>query len=291
MIKEFEYFEPKTVEEALDLLSHYGEAAKVLAGGQSLLVMMKQNLVAPDYIVDIHGIPGLDYLHFDENEGLKIGCLTVHRVIEKSAVIRERFSVLSEMESKVSTIQTRNWGTLAGNLCHADPAGDPAPVLIALQGKVSIANSQGTRTVNVEDFFTDYFETVLAQDEIVTEIEIPNPSPRTGSAYAKFNKRQGDMAVVGTAVCLTLDAKNGACTDARIVLSAVTRVPHRVKKSEELLKGKIITEKLLDEAAQVAFEEILPIGDHQASQWYRRELVRVLVKRVAKEALEKAKRM
>ncbi len=250
MIKEFEYLDPKTVEEAVDLLSQYGEAAKVLAGGQSLLVMMKQKLVAPDYIIDIHGIPALNYLRFDEDEGLKIGCLTVHRAIEKSAVIRERFSVLSEMESKVSTVQTRNWGTLAGNLCHADPAGDPAPVLIALNGKVNISNSRGKRAVTVEDFFTDYFETVLHHDEIVTEIEIPNPPPHTGAAYAKFSKRQGDMAIVGTAVSLTLDAKNGACRDARIVLGAVTRVPFRVKKSEELLRGKDITEKLLDEAAR-----------------------------------------
>jgi carbon-monoxide dehydrogenase medium subunit len=128
LFQEFQYFEPWTVEEALSLLSQYEGEAKIVAGGQSMLVLMRQGLLAPEYVVDIKGISALDYMTYDEKEGLRIGALTVHRAIEKSPMIQKQFKVLSEMERDLATIQTRNWGTLGGNLCHGDPAGDPAPV-------------------------------------------------------------------------------------------------------------------------------------------------------------------
>jgi len=136
MIRDFEYLAPKTLEEALTLLSQYNEESKVIAGGQSLLILMRQGLVTPKYLIDIKGISALDYITLDKNEGLRIGALTPHRAIEKSAVIGNGFAVLSEMELKLASVQTRNWGTIGGNLCHADPAGDPAPVLIALNGNL-----------------------------------------------------------------------------------------------------------------------------------------------------------
>lgn len=290
MMRDFEYLNPKTVEEALALLSRCGEEAKVIAGGQSLLIVMKQRLIAPKYLIDINGISALSYIRFDEGDSLRIGSLTTHRVIEKSPLIQERFSVLTEMESKVSSVQTRNWGTLGGNLCHGDPAGDPAPVLIALNGKLKIINPKGKRIVAVEDFFQDYLDTVLEHDDILIEIQVPNPPPHTGTAYAKFTKREGDMAIVGTAVSITFNPKTDTCEDARIVLGAVGTIPMRAKRSEGILKGKAIKDNLLEEAAQIACEEARPISDVQASEEYRRELVKVLVKRVGKEALERAKK-
>jgi len=290
MIRDFEYFAPKTVEEALTLLSQYNEESKVIAGGQSLLVLMRQGLVSPKYLIDIKGISALDFINLDKNEGLRIGALTPHRAIEKSPVIRNGFAVLSEMELKLASVQTRNWGTIGGNLCHADPAGDPAPVLIALNGKLKIASLSGERTVAVEDFSTDYFETVLRHGELLTEIQVPNPPPRTGAAYSKFNIIENDMGIASTAVSITLNPKNETCNDARIVLGAVSAVPMRAKEAEKVLVGKEISDDLLVKAGQMASEETEPITDVLASEEYKRELVRVLVKRVGREALDRARR-
>jgi len=290
MIRDFEYFAPKTVEEALTLLSQYNEESKVIAGGQSLLVLMRQGLVSPKYLIDIKGISALDFINLDKNEGLRIGALTPHRAIEKSPVIRNGFAVLSEMELKLASVQTRNWGTIGGNLCHADPAGDPAPVLIALNGKLKLASLSGERTVAVEDFSTDYFETVLHHGELLTEIQVPNPPPRTGAAYSKFNIIENDMGIASTAVSITLNLKNETCSDARIVLGAVSSVPMRAKEAEKVLVGKEISDDLLVKAGQIASEETEPITDVLASEEYKRELVRVLVKRVAREALDRARR-
>ena len=288
MIKDFEYFAPKTVEEALTLLSQYKEESKVIAGGQSLLILMRQGLVAPRYLIDVKGISSLDYMHLDANEGLRFGALTSHWTIETSQVTRNGFSVLAEMEKSLASVQTRSWGTIGGNLCHGDPAGDPAPVLIALNGKAKISSLMGERTIVIEDFFTDYFETVLVPDEILTEIQVPNPSPNTGTAYTKFTKRVGDMAIVGVAVSITLSSKNSTCEDSRIVLGAVASVPMRAKGAEKVLEGKELTDELLEEAARVASEETKPTSDIHASEGYRRELVKVLVKQVAKEAMRRA---
>ncbi|MFC1872821.1 FAD binding domain-containing protein [Chloroflexota bacterium] len=289
MIKDFEYFAPKTVNEALSLLSRYKDECKMIAGGQSLLILMRQRLVALDYLIDIKGISSLDYINFDENYGLSIGALTPHRTIEESPLVRKRFGVLAEMETKVASVQTRNSGTIGGNLCHNDPAGDPTPVLIALNGKLKLTSPRGERTIAMEDFVTDYFETVLEPDEILTEIQVPNLPPHTGTVYHKFTKREGDMAIVGIAVSITLNLKNGICKDARIVLGAIASVATRAKSAESVLVGKEIDNELLEEAARLASEEATPTSDIHASEEYRRELVKVLVKRIGWEALARAK--
>jgi carbon-monoxide dehydrogenase medium subunit len=182
MIADFEYFAPKTVEEAVSLLSQYKDA-KIIAGGQSLLVVLKQRLVTPEYLIDIKGISTLDYINYDKSNGLRIGALTLHRDIEKSPVIHEHFRVLSEMEGNLATIQTRNWGTIGGNICHGDPAGDPAAVFIALKAKLKLASPRGERIIDMEEFSTDYLEVTLESDEILTEIQVPTPPPHTGTGY------------------------------------------------------------------------------------------------------------
>jgi len=290
MIKDFKYFAPKTVEEALTLLTKYKENCKIIAGGQSMLILMKQGLIAPKYLIDIKGITTLDYVNYDKNEGLRIGSLTTHRTIETSPTIRNGFSVLAEMERNLASVETRNWGTIGGNLCHADPAGDPAPVLIALEGKLKMVGPNGERTMAVEDFFKDYFETALQADEILTEIQVPNPPPRTGTVYRKFSLLEGDYALVSAAVSITLGSKDDTCSDARIVLGAAAPVPMRAERAEKVLIGKELKDTLLQEAGKAASEEARPIADMHASEEYRRELVGVLVKRVAGEAWERAKR-
>jgi len=290
VIKDFEYFAPKTVDEALSLLTQYKEDCKLIAGGQSMLILMRQGLVAPEYLIDIKGISDLDYIKSDENGGLRIGALTTHRTIETSPLIKNGFSVLAEMEHNIASVETRNWGTIGGNICHADPAGDPAPVLIALKAMLKMVSPSGERTVAIEDFFLDYFQTALQEDEILAEIQIPNPLPHTGTAYEKFTLLEGDYAVVSTAVSITLSPKDNTCSDARIALGAAAPVPMRAVQAEKVLIGKEITDNLLQEAGRVASEEASPISDINASEEYRRELIGVLVKRVGGEALERAKR-
>jgi carbon-monoxide dehydrogenase medium subunit len=289
MIKDFEYFAPKTLKEALTLLNKYQDEAKIIGGGQSLLILMRQGLVAPKYLISIKGISELNYIKSDK-EGLKIGALTTHRQIEKSPKMRGGLAVLAEMESRLASIQTRNWGTIGGNLCHGEPAGDPAPVLIALNATLKIANLKGERTMAVENFFLDYFETALEPGELLTEIVIPPVPPRTGTAYTKFNVIESDLATVGVAVSITLGSSNGVCQDVRIVLGAAAPTPIRAKKAEAALKGKKITDNLLREAGEIASTEAEPISDIYASEEYRRELLKVLVKRMGNEAFTRAKK-
>jgi carbon-monoxide dehydrogenase medium subunit len=289
MIRDFEYSAPKTLKDALTLLDKYGDECKVIAGGQSLLILMKQGLVAPEYLIDIKGVSELNYIKSDTSGGLTIGALAPHRAIEQSPVIQDKFNVLAEMENRLASIQTRNWGTIGGNLCHADPAGDPAPVLMVLNATLRMAGLKGERTMAAEDFFLDYFETALEPGELLAGIQVPPVPPRTGSAYTKFNVIESDLATVGVAVSITLSGNDGICGDVRIALGASAPTPMRAKQAEELLRGKKITDSLLTEAGQRASDEAEPISDIYASEEYRRELVRVLVKRVANEALARAK--
>jgi len=289
MIADFDYFAPKTVKEALSLLSQYREGAKMIAGGQSMLVVMKQGLLAPEYLIDIKGITALDYIKYDEGKGLRIGALTIHRDIEKSPLIQKHFGVLSEMERNLATVQTRNWGTIGGNLCHGDPAGDPAPVLIALKAKLKLASSGGERIVEMEDFSKDYLEVALKPDEMLTEIQVPAPPPHTGTAYQKLMVMKGDMGIVGAAVSITLKVGDGVCQDARIALGNCASTPLRAPKAEKRLIGEAVTDALLVEAGEVAAAEAAPPSDVHGSAEYRREMVKVFVKRVARLALERAR--
>jgi len=289
MIADFEYFAPGTVKEALSLLSRYGEEAKVIAGGQSLLVIMKRGLLAVEHLIDIKGLSALDYIKYDEGKGLRIGALTIHRTIEKSPVIQKHFGVLAEMERNLATIQTRNWGTIGGNLCHGDPAGDPAPVLIALNAKLKLASSVREGIIGMEEFSRDYLEVALEPDEMLIEIQVPIPPARTGTAYEKLMVMKGDMGIIGAAVSITLSGRDGVCKDARIALSNVASVPLRVKEAEKVLVGKTINDNLLTKAGEVASIEASPPVDVHGSAEYRREMVKVFVKRVARLALERAK--
>jgi len=290
MAKTFEHFIPKTVEEALSLLSHYKEDCIMIAGGQSLLILIKPGLVSPRYVIDLKGISSLDYITFDEKEGMRIGSMTQNWALETSPVIQKHCTVLAEMVQQISSIQVEHAGTIGGNLCQADPKGDPALVLIALNGRVKMVSLSGERVMAVEEFLKDYYETALESDEILTEVQVPIAVPRTGAAYTKFSMLQPGSAVVSAAVSITLNSKGETCSDARIALGAVAPVAMRAKKAEKVLIGKEITDKLLEEAGQVASEEVSPVSDTYASEEYKREIVKVLVRKVGKETLEKAKK-
>jgi carbon-monoxide dehydrogenase medium subunit len=289
-MKGFEYFAPKKVEESLSLLSQYKGEAKIIAGGQSMLVIMRQGLLTPEVVIDIKGISALDYMSYDEREGLRMGALTTHRAIEKSPVLQKYFSVLGEMEKNLATIQTRNWGTIGGNLCHGDPAGDPAPVLIALDAKFKLKSLSGERMIAAERFSKDILEVDLGPDEMLVEIQVPSLMPYTGVAHEKLMVMQGDAGIVGAAVSIRLKPGDGICEEARIVISNAASVPLRVREAEKRLIGKVINDPLLKEAGEAASAESDPPSDVHASAAYRKEMVKVFVRRAAARALEKAKR-
>lgn len=284
----FQYFPAKNVKEACDLLSQYGQEAKILGGGQSLVNLMKQNFVSPSYIIDIKGLSELDYIRYDEKDGLRIGALTTHRSLEKSAVIKDKFAMLAEMEHTLASMAVRNWGTVGGNLAHADPASDLAPTLLALGAQVTLTGSNGERVVSLDDFFIDYFETALRPDELISEIQVPN-SHQGGGSYYKFAHRATDLAVVSVATHLILDpGDKDLCQDIRIVMGSVGSTPLRSKRGEDLLKGQKINDTLTEEAARVSSEDAQPTTDINGSEEYKRQIVQVLVQRTFKAAAARA---
>jgi carbon-monoxide dehydrogenase medium subunit len=289
MIKDFELFTPKTLDEALILLDKYKDKCKVIAGGQTLILLMREGLITPKYVLNIKRIPELSYIKSGKN-GVRIGAATTHRAIEKSPVMKKALKVLAEMEKRLSYIETRNWGTIGGNLCNADPAGDPAPALMALKASVKMASVSGERTMALEDFFLGAHKTALKPNEILTEIQIPSVPPRTGSAYDKFNIIEGTVATAGVAVSITLKSGDGVCDDVRIALGGLARTPMLAKKAEKMLRGKKITDSMLKEAGQKASAEAEPISDILASDEYRRKLIKVMVARTGSEAFARAKK-
>jgi carbon-monoxide dehydrogenase medium subunit len=289
IVFDFEYYSPNTIEEVLNLLSQdEEEATKMIAGGQSLLILLKQRLITPKCLIDIKGLTNLDYIKFDMVQGLQIGALTTHRSIETSPIIQEKFVVLFEMEQHLSSVETRNWGTIGGNLSHGDPSGDPMPVFMALNARLKITGLTGDRIVDADNFTTGYYETALHHNELLTEIQVPTLPPHTGVKYTKFSQITGDHANASAAVSITLDENKAICKDVRIVIGSVEPAPMRVKKAEDILKGKTITDDLLAEAGRIASEESTFTSDNEASKEYKQELAGVLVKRVGKGALERA---
>ena len=287
-MRDFEYHAPKTVKEAVSLLAKLKGEGKIICGGQSLLVLMKQNMVAVEHLVDIKGMTGLDYIRYNENDGLRIGALATHRSIEKSPVIKKHYPVLAEMEENLAVVQTRNYGTIGGNVCHGDPAADPPSVFIALDAKYRIVGPAGERLVNPEDFYKDYLEVELAPDELLCEIRVPRLPANTGVAHEKLMAQKGDMGIVGAAASITVNPATGVCENARIALTNVASRPFRAKSSEKLLIGKAIDEKLLEEAGKIASEEVDPPSDVHGSEEYRRDMARVFLKRAVAKALKKA---
>ena len=287
-MQNFEYLAPESLSEALSLLSRQAGNTIVMAGGTDLLPNMKNNGLRTERIIDLKRIPGLKSISYSEDDGLRIGALTTVRDIETSKVIREKFNVLSQAAGTLGSVQIRNKATVGGNLCSAAPSADLPPALIGLSATVRIAGGNGDRTLPLEEFFTGPFETILGNDEILTEIAVPNVARFSAGAYIKFSPRRAmDLAIVGVAVALTMDPAKSTCSDIRIVLGAVAPTPMRAKKAEGVLKGNKLTDTLIEEAASLAAAEAKPISDIRASEWYRREIIKVLIHSTINRALER----
>jgi aerobic carbon-monoxide dehydrogenase medium subunit len=281
----FEYLEPESLGEALTLLERHGDEARAIAGGTSLIIMMRQQLLRPKVLISLARIPNFDAITFDEREGLRIGAGARHRDIELSPFVRQRYPLLHETFRKVAQPRIRNMGTVGGNLAAGDPLTDPGASLIALDTEVTLAGSKGKRTIALEEFFVDYYQTALNPGELLTEIRVPPPK-RPGWSHIKFTPRSiEDFATVGIAV--TLDAKNGICEDVRVGLNSVASTIVRPKRAEQVLRGQQINDPRLREMGEIAATEVDPMDDNRGSAEYKREMVKVLVRRAAKEALER----
>lgn len=276
-MKPFDYLSPKTVSEAVELLIRYGAEAKILAGGTDLFVEMKEGSLAPMQVIDVKAIPALRQIK-RENQHLKIGALVTVHEIEVHPLIQKHAGILARAASTLGSLQIRNKGTIGGNLCHASPAADLAPPLLALEGRVEIVGKSGTRMEDLENFFIGPGVTTLKADEILTDIQLPIPPAGTRGVYMKFSPRKAmDLAVVGVAAVITPDVTFKICTRARIAFGAVAPTPVRAKRAERMLEGKRISRELLSAVSAAAADESQPVSDLRASAWYRREMVRVLV--------------
>jgi len=283
----FELLEPKNLSEACSLLAEHKEKAKIVAGGQGLLPLLKHRQIAPKYLINIKNLLGLEYID-DGRSGLRIGALTTNRAIELSALVEKRHPMLAELERVVGDVQTRNWGTLVGNLCAASPTSDPAPALIALGATLRSVSVRGEREVPLEEFFVEYLKTALGPDEIVTEIQIPSPPPYTGGAYHKERVRMTDSPIASVAAVISLDGSDTVAI-ARIVLQAVCPTPVRAREAESFIVGKKVDDKFIDEVAVLAEKAACPISDIYGSAEYKREMVKVVTKQVVTEAIKRAK--
>jgi aerobic carbon-monoxide dehydrogenase medium subunit len=277
-----EYREPKSVDEALALLGEYGEDAKVLAGGQSLLVMMRDKLVQPRVLVALQGIPGLDTIV--ANGELRIGAMATHSAVESHPAVRKGWPMLSQAEAAVSTLQIRNRGTLVGNVAHGFPNADPPAALIAVGAQARIVGPGGSRALPIEDLFVGFMQTALAPSELLAELSIPVQPPRSAGAYLKYAIRPLDFSIVGVAARVTVGT-NGACAGARIGLNGAGGRPLRARSAEAALQSVELTDEVIAEAARRAADECDPVSDLDGSAKYKRRMVEVFVRRALRQAL------
>lgn len=281
----FDYRTPKNLKEVHATLQEFGSDAKLIAGGTALVIMMKQRLVRPSCLVSLRSVRGLNSIE-SRDGGLRVGGLATHRDVETSSLVRRRFPMLAETYHHVATIRVRNMATIGGGLAHADPNQDPPPALIALGATAKATSANGSRVIPLDAFFTDYYETVLKPDEIVTEVFVPKLPAHSAGAYLKFLPRTADdYATVSAATVLTLNKSNKVVSDVRIALGSVGTTPIRATAAEAILRGQPVNAEAFAEAGEKAKEAVDPISDFRGSAAYKREMAGVFVRRALEKAL------
>ncbi len=281
----FDYIVPQSLSEAVALLEQNPDA-KVLAGGHSLIPLMKFRLATPALLVDINKIDGLDYIR-EEDGWLKIGTLAREVDLDRSDLVRDKYPLLADTTRMIADPLVRNLATVGGNLAHADPANDHPATMLAYGAQVVAVGPNGERVIPIEGFFEGLFQTSLAHEEVLTEIRIPAPRSRSGGAYVKIERKVGDFATVAVAVQLTLDA-DGNCESVGIGLTNVGDTPIKATQAENALKGKPLTDDDVKLAAQLAAEAAEPAGDQRGSEEYKRALIRTLTVRALRMAAARA---
>jgi carbon-monoxide dehydrogenase medium subunit len=282
----FEYLAPSGIAEAVALLQQYGDDAKLLAGGQSLVPMMKLRVARPKYLIDIHRIADLNYVSA-EGGRIRLGAMTRHGQIEESALIADKLPILREAASKIGDAQVRNRGTLGGGLVEADPSGDYGSVVLALNASMKCFGPHGERIIRAEEFFTFAYTTALETDEILTEVSFPVPPQGTAGVYLKLERVAGDFAIASAAVQLGLD-NQGVCDEIGIGVTGAAVVPQKAMSVEALLRGKKITSALIEQAGQLIQAEAEPIADLRGSASYKKRALGAILRRAIAECVRRA---
>lgn len=279
----FEYVAPGSVAEAVELLRRHGSDAKIIAGGQSLIPMMRFRMASPALLIDIGRIPDLAYLR-EEQGYLRIGALTRTSEVEQSPLIGARYPLLASTAGWVADPIVRNLGTVCGSLVHADPAGDWGAALLAARAEAVIAGPDGQRTLPLDDFLVDTFTTALGEDELLTEVRVPVPTGRTGGNYQKIERKVGDFATAAVGVQVTLDAA-GRVAQAGIGLCAAGPISRRATAAEACLIGQPLSEAAIAEAGAAAAAQAEPSADTRGPAEYKQDMFRVLTMRALRQAL------
>ena len=281
---QFEYFAPETLDEAISLLEDHGPEATVLAGGQSLIPLMKLQLALPAYVVDINRIAGLADIT-DDDCCLRIGSLTRESDLDRSEAVQTKYPILHDTTSVIADPLVRNMATVGGNLAHGDPANDHPATMLALGAEVIAVGSGGERVIPVSDFFEGPLATALEQGEILTEIRVPAQPEGSGGAYLKLERKVGDYATAGVAAVITVS--DGVCQQAGIGLTNAGPIPVKASSAESFLVGKKLDDETIREAARLASEEAQPSADLRGSEEYKRDMVRVIAGRALRMALDR----
>ena len=285
--EKFGYSAPTSLDDAFALLAEHGDEAKILAGGHSLIPMMKLRFASPSHLIDINGIPGLSYIK-EEDGMLKIGAMTRESELEESSIITGSYHIFTDASKLIADPQVRNFGTIGGNIAHGDAANDHPAVLLALGAEVVIRSAEGSRTVGIDDFFYGFYTTAIQEEEILTEIRIPALGPNSGTAYHKLERKVGDYATAGVAVVIQMN-NDGTCQKAGIGLTNVNPTPLRASRSEQTLTGSLLTAEDIETAAQQAAEDCSPTDDLRGSAEFKRDMVRVITKRMINKAIQRSK--
>jgi aerobic carbon-monoxide dehydrogenase medium subunit len=283
---EFEYRKASSVQEAVSLLQENQEA-KILAGGHSLIPMMKLRLAAPPLLIDIGGIEELRGIR-QSNGGVAIGALTTHAAVEESQELKQTFPIMYEAAHVIGDPMVRNVGTFGGSLAHADPAGDWPAIVLALGATMTAVGPNGERQIAADEFFVDLLTSALEPGEVLTEVTIPAPQGRTGMSYQKFSHPASGYAVVGVAAVVTLDG-SGNCQDCRVAITGAGPKASRATETENMLRGQAINADTIAQAAERAGDGMDLLGDIFASAEYRGHLVKVFTRRALAKALENAR--
>jgi CO/xanthine dehydrogenase FAD-binding subunit len=287
VLKKFEYFKPSSFNEVLSLLGQYGCGAHLLAGGTNILVDIKCSRIEPKVLVDISEIEELKGIKFNGRE-LIIGAAATFDEVSKSGIIKNKYAALFEISQLMGSTQIRNSATIAGNICNASPAADSATPLIVFNAEIEIINSKETKKISINDFFAGYKKTIVKPGDILTSIILKNPPENAGSAFMRVTRTASDLSLVNAAASMILDGD--ICKELRVAAGAVSVIPVRALNVENMLRGKKINEKLIEEASNIIVDEINPINDVRASSEYRLDVSKVLVKKVLLKAYEECKK-
>ncbi len=281
-MRDFDYLEPTSIDEASHMLADLGDDCRAIAGGTALMLGMRQRMLTPTHLVSLARLDQLRGIDFDDRNGLRIGALSRHADVANSPVVRAHYPVLASMASRVANPQVRNQGTIGGNLCYADPSTDPPGCLMALDAKVVLGSARGERVLSIEEFLVDYYVTALEPDEMVVEIRVPPLTAGTSGVYSRFLRTAAEHRPLAS-VAFIARREGALCREARLAVGASTPIPTRLRRAEAFLEGRMVTADIAAEVADIVAADIEPVSDTRGSADFRRDMVRVVARRTVAE--------